>query len=190
MNLQFVSSLLRIEGENASESAAMQRMQRRIQAVAFAHDQSRSLQSSGLVPLEVYLRQVAIAATRTRPPGPVRLQTELAPSLVPIDVAISCGLIVHEIVAGAAACALHAGEGASMKVSLTRVGPSLFLRFTTIGMGPGSAPQEHAAGSQRLVSLMVSQIGGEVKTAASPAPDWGVVFADQGSRRARTTERP
>lgn len=185
-NLQVITSLLRLETNRSGEPAAravLKDMQGRIQAMALLHE---TLYRSGIfawVDLGAYLKQLATRAFRAvaGQPGSTQLDLDLAPVRVDMDRAVSCGLLVNELISNCMKHAFPDGRPGRIRVELKPIagGPQVRLSVSDTGVGlPADleAKSGHSLGLQ-LASDLARQIGGRLEIEPGPGAVFAVTFA-------------
>jgi PAS domain S-box-containing protein len=184
-NLQVVSSLLRLESARdvaPATRSVLRDMQGRIQAMALLHETLYGSGKFALVDLAVYLRQLATQAftTFSSQAGAVRLRLALDPVEVSMNQAITCGLLVNELLSnglkhgfpggleGEIAVELRARDGAGrmqLRVSDTGIGlPADFVRRQAESLG------------LQLASDLAGQLGGSLQVGPAPSAVFAVDF--------------
>ena len=189
-NLQVITSLLRLENGRSAEArtkAVLTAMQGRIHSMALLHE---SLYRTGIfatVDLSQYLRQLTAQSFRTlgAAPGTVRLQQDLAPLTVGMDLALPCGLLVNELLSNALKHGFPPGHSGEIRVELQPIagGPQWRLGVSDTGAGlPADfeAKRGHSLGLQ-LVTDLVAQIRGELTIGPAPSAAFSVTFTPEVS---------
>lgn len=182
-NLQVISSLLRMEARRSSTDHTREvlgDMQARIRAMALLHE---SLYRSGTlasVDLGTYLRQLATQAFQMQSThsGAVQLKLDLGLVRVGMDQAISCGLLVNELITNSLKHAFPAGGTGyeSIELQPSEAAQQWCLRVSDTGLGlPDNFEEKrkHSLGLQ-LAGDLAKQIGGEMKITPNHAK--GVSF--------------
>ena len=192
-NLQVISSLLRMEAGRSAQpdtKSVLGEMQGRIQAMALLHESLYRSGTFAAVDLGAYLRQVAIQSFRTltTSQGAVQLHVDLASVQVEMDQAVSCGLLVNELISNCLKHGFPAGRTGEVRLELQRVDgmPELRLRMSDTGVGlPADfeAKRGHSLGLQ-LVSDMARQLDGRLEIGPGPGAVFTVTFTPPAPRSA------
>lgn len=169
-NLQVISSLLSLQSRRVKEAATLEILhesQARIHAIALFHEklyQSRDLTSINAAD---YLRDLVASVVRMYGAQPnVRFHVALGPALFDLDVAVSCGLIVNELVANACKHAFVGRPGGgTVRVSVAEEGERMRLEVSDDGVGlpPGFSISAQRTLGLHLVHRLVEQLGGAIE---------------------------
>jgi two-component sensor histidine kinase len=170
-NMNVISSMLRLRRATVTDDAAVQALDDidlKIQSMAEAH---RMLHQSGKfshVDLADYLRVVSgmIADTLDFHGRDIRIQYNLESMDVPVDAAIPCGMVVHELVTNAGRHAFGRADTGTIGLILRREGFGvLSLTVTDDGVGfPDSVipALTESLGIQTVYAVVEHQLGGTV----------------------------
>jgi PAS domain S-box-containing protein len=184
-NLQVITSLLRLESGRstlAATKSVLTDMQGRIHAMALLHETLYGSRTFAAVELAEYLRKLATQAFRAASanPGAVRLRLELTAGHVGMDQAMTCGLLVNELVSNALKHGFPDGRSGEVCVELHPVdsGTQLRLRVSDTGVGLSAdfEQQRVSALGLQLVSDLTRQLGGSLDVGPSPAAVFAVTF--------------
>ncbi len=181
-NMQIVSSLARLQAGEVQDPAAgegYERLQERIQAMAFVHEDVYQSGSFEAVDMDHYLGRIAesLCGYCYGPDGGPRV-CSIDVSLrgeglrLGLDRAMPCGLIANELVANAVKHAFVGRSTGRVCLSLRREGADCVLRVEDDGVGlPASAdpamPPRRSGGGEgiggSLIQGLVAQLRGTVR---------------------------
>ena len=190
-NLQVISSLLDLQSEDIQDPLARDiflEAQNRIRSMAHIHEQL--YQSSNLAELDVhaYITQLAHTLLQSYGKIGIALQINVAPVSLDMDTAVSCGLIINELMSNSLKYAFptqnpYAHSMNEIRITLQANDPAtLLLEVGDNGIGfPHILSEEHQALSfgLRLVKMLVRQLRGQIEIESS-----------HGTKIAMTFERP
>jgi two-component sensor histidine kinase len=166
-NLQMVGSLMRLQARaltEPAERAPFAAAQQRLQAIALMHSVLDPAQGVVEVDCQRYLGQLAahLAQVYGTAARAIRLAVEAPGVALAPEVALPCGLIVHELVANALTHAFPEGRAGAVEVTLARAGEALTLTVRDTGIGLPAAVSVASADSLgfRLVRALAGQLGG------------------------------
>ncbi len=171
-NLQIISSLLSLQSVYTDDEqmlAMFVESQNRIRSMALVHE--RLYQSSNLGQIEFggYIRQLSRQLLITYQPtlGQVELKVDAQPGVaLPIDEAVTCGLILNELVSNALKHAFPDGRPGEVCVAVSMEdGERVILKVSDDGVGFPEAfdfRNTESLGMQ-LVNTLVHQLDGTVE---------------------------
>lgn len=183
-NLQVIYSLLRLQAgyvQNGNLLQVLKECRERVQAMALLHDQLHRAKDLSSINLGEYIKTLAASlfCSYGVPSSQIGLNLKLEDIAVPIDTAIPCGLIVHELVSNAVRHAFP--DGARGQVSLgLRAQPGHRVEITVGDDGIGFSPPTDPAITQslglRLIGLLATQIEAEVDRPSGNGTQYRFVF--------------
>jgi PAS domain S-box-containing protein len=176
-NLQIISSLLRLESGRAGDAgvkAAFGEMQHRILSMALLHETLYRSDNLAQLDLPSYLTSLCGRLFRALAPasGRLALHLDLASANVETDQALSCGLLVNELVSNSLKHAFADGQDGTVTVALrwveygTRL--QLSVRDTGAGLPAGWEQRRATSLGLNLVSDLAQQLGGALEVGDSP----------------------
>ena len=183
-NLQVITSLLRLESGRsgvAEVKSVLGDMQSRIRTMSMLHESLYRSGTSATVDLGSYLRQLSTKAfqSQSTSSGAVRLELNLESVQVGMDQAVTCGLLVNELISNCFKHGFPAGLSGFISVHLQQLGTDKrwCLRVSDTGVGLPETFEEKRNKSLglQLVGDLARQIGGQLTI--TPNQDKGVAFA-------------
>lgn len=182
-NLQVVSSLMRMESrrsDSAGVKSVLGDMQSRIRSMSMLHEMLYRSETFASVDLGSYLRQLSTQALQAQSTsfGAVQLQLNLESVPVSMDQAVSCGLLVSELISN---CLKHGFPGDAtghVSIDLLPLAAAqqwrLRVNDTGVGLPPDFEDRRKGALGLQLVTDLARQIGGALEIA--PNQDRGAEF--------------
>jgi PAS domain S-box-containing protein len=170
-NMQIISSLLRLQSDRVSHpevQGVFQESQNRIRSMALVHEMLYRSPDLASIPLAVYLRDLVNGLFRSFrvDAQQISLTLEVADISLGIDLALSCGLIITELVSNTLKHAFphnRSGE-VSIIASESAVGViELAVRDTGVGLPADLDFRKTSSLGLRLVTLLAGQINGSVE---------------------------
>jgi PAS domain S-box-containing protein len=169
-NLQIVSSMLNLQMDQLSDPHALalfKESQSRVRSIALFHEKLYQSKDLAHVDIAGYLKGVTTGLFVTYGVNPDDILLSIDAEDVPmgVDAAISCGLIVNELVSNALKHAFPGGRKGRVDVRLRRDGVGATLEVTDDGIG---IPREvdfrnPSTLGLRLVSILTEQVRGEIE---------------------------
>lgn len=167
-NLQFISSLLRLQTRHIADEQAQEALlasRSRVLSMALIH---RHLYQEGQVTaiqVDTYLDRLVteLMTSLTAGKHQVRLHADFAPLLLDVDQAVPLGLIVNELVCNAMKYAFADGKAGELTVSLKQVEKTLVL--CVADDGPGMVipdPKASASFGYRLIHLLAEKLDAQL----------------------------
>lgn len=167
-SLQIISSIINLEARHHKSGegrAALARVSNRIGALGHLYAQLATAQSIEVVDAAAYLDALCrdlIASVHEEAGTSVTLKTEIESETLPVDRAISLGLIVNELVTNAVKYAFPDEKSGTVRVTLKRVQGQLHLAVSDDGKGLDPRRADSGVGG-RLVEIFAQQLGGQVE---------------------------
>lgn len=166
-NLQVISSLLNLQVSTEASPATrrgLMESQSRIQSMALVHQLLYESRDLGHIDFTEYLRTLAVRLLGTYNVGPKRIdvRVEGEPFLLEIDRAISCGLIVNELVANAIEHAFPGDRSGHINIKVERDGAQVCLtvRDDGIGIPPQFTLERVQSFGLQIARTLTSQLDG------------------------------
>lgn len=170
-NLQVVSSLLDLQSMHIDSPTLLEIFrdcQNRIKAMAIVHQQLYKSKKISRINLAIYIRNLTdnLFQAYNIVPDQVSLRLDIDDLNLKIDSAISCGLIINELVTNAIKHAFNQNTQGAIKISLTAdENKNVTLMVGDNGMGFSEnkeLPNNQSLGFQ-LVNALVQQLDGTIE---------------------------
>jgi PAS domain S-box-containing protein len=173
-NLQVTSSLLKLQAERIEDESARRALQEgrgRIRSMALVHELLYRSRDLANVDLGEYTEDLTRQLLRAHAvdPSRVRVENQLVPVPLPIDVAVPCGLILNELVSNALKHAFPEGRRGVIRIELRRgdEADELVVRDDGIGFPAGADFRSEATLGLRLVQTLADQIDGKLSASSN-----------------------
>ncbi len=188
-NLQVVSSLLNLQARTLKDPQAVQAFQdsqNRVKAMALVHEELYRSQDLAKVGMAEYLESEIKYLCRAYgvSTAAVSLDVEVEEVFLPIDVAIPCGLIVHELVSNALKHAFPRRADlarAEVRVALYRMDEdqlTLVVRDNGVGLPPDLDWQDAPSLGLQLVRILSRQLRGALELERGAGTTFRLTFAE------------
>jgi PAS domain S-box-containing protein len=191
-NLQVISSMLKLHGDQISDRdarAAFQDSQDRVRAIALLHEKLYQSKHFGAVDMAAYAESLLQTLMRTHGAvAPARVVVDAPGVSLPLDLAVPCGLILNELVTNALKHAFreHAGDR-TIAIRMRTEGTMLALcvQDNGIGLRAGVDIQTATTLGLHLVRTLARQLHGELAVRSTTGTEWTLRFPHQpgGERR-------
>lgn len=164
--LQVVCSLLRLEGRAVGESTARESLRRcegRVQSMALVYDTLYREGACLEVPIDRYIRTLTEHVVKSWGPlsGSLEVEYFLTPVAMPAKGAISCGVILNEVLVDCLTSAAAYNGPSSLRVKSDAYKNGLTLRIEL--EHEGLVPRELSKLSGQIVRALVQQYGGSLE---------------------------
>jgi len=167
-NLQVISSLLRLQMNEVADpdlAKHFQESQGRIRSMALIHEQLYRSNQLARIDFAEYLERLSTQIVGTfgmRETVQVRIESAALP--LPLDLAIPCGMIVHELISNALKHGFPGDRTGTVEVVFHQEEAAYLLevRDNGIGMPPGGAPRASGGLGMKVVDALVRQIRGHM----------------------------
>lgn len=189
-NLQFVSSLLSLQASvlpDEQTRAAFEDSQRRLRGMALVHEQLYRSANLGQIHIKSYLQDLVaqVRDSMTVAARPVAISLELEDIVLPVDIAIPCGLIINELVSNTLKYAFEPELGRSGQLRLSlRLEPDNMLVLVVSDNGVGlpltvDYNRTTTLGLQ-LVNMLTRQLKGRLELDRSEGTTFMLTFPIKG----------
>ncbi len=172
-NLQVISSLLRLQSGNLSDSHVrdvLQESQHRVYSMSLIHQHTYSGESNFVaISARDYIEQLTyhLFSAYNTDPERIQLTTDIDPLLMDIDTAIPIGLILNELISNALKHAFPGNQAGSLKVGLKKQAAYLELKVSDNGIGmPNQMPLDgqNSSFGWQLIPLLAQKLEAEIAT--------------------------
>ncbi len=169
-NLQLICSLLRLQSKEAADEAGLRlfrKSEERIRSLALVHEKLYRSDSLSTINFSGYLQDLVAQLVRSGSSlaVPIDVQYSVEDLQFPIDTAITCGLIVNELVANSMKHAATKEGSMKVRVSLEREQDNVLITVWDNGTSPVSPAiiEESVSLGLSLVRTLTRQLGGSVQ---------------------------
>jgi len=168
-NLQIVSSMLNLQMDQLSDTKAIElfkESQNRVRSIALFHERLYQSRDLGRVEIAEYLRGLAHGSFVTYGVNPDDIVLAVHTEDIPlgVDAAISCGLIVNELVSNSLKHAFPDRRKGRVEVTLRSAGTDVVLEVADNGVGFPVNLDFRSPGTLglKLVAIFTEQLGGSM----------------------------
>ena len=168
-NLQIISSLISMQAAHSKleqELSFLDDLKERIHAIGLIHDKLRNPENADSVILKEYLSGLAESIySGLCDREQIRLEVDLAENLgrLPIDQAISCGLVVNEALSNSCKYAFPEGRKGQITVSGRRIEDTIYVEVKDDGIGISAESKRAGSLGIELIETLVDQLDGKHK---------------------------
>jgi PAS domain S-box-containing protein len=187
-NLQIVSSMLSLQMEKLADTKAIdlfKESQNRVRSIALFHEKLYQSRDLGRVEIAEYLKGLAngLFATYGVNPDDIVLAVHAEDIPLGVDAAISCGLIVNELVSNSLKHAFLDRRKGQVEVTLRSAGTDVALEVADNGVGfPANLDfRSPSTLGLKLVAIFTEQVGGTMDLTREGGTRFSLRFA-QGAR--------
>lgn len=172
-SLQLVVSLLRLQerdlGAEADAHSALGSALRRVESMAWVHDQLATEGQFGVVELTRYLWQLVGRLQRAfaGPSHSIHVDSEPTSIMIQSEQAVAFGLIVTELLGNALRHAFPSGEAGTVRIGLRLQGSEIVASVADDGIGIQRDVQRNGTGL-RIVALLALRLGGTLAFSGPP----------------------
>jgi two-component sensor histidine kinase/PAS domain-containing protein len=170
-NLQTVTSLLNLQAVRTKNSTALDTLQEtgnRVRSMALLHETLYRSEALGRVSFGGYIENICGHLFRSYGPkaAKVKLELHLEEVAVDLDQAVSCGLIINELVSNALKHAFPDGRAGKIVVELQKTpDKQIVLKVADDGVGipPGADIHQTGTLGHQLVFMLAEKLRGAVE---------------------------
>lgn len=184
-NLQIVSSMLNLQIGQLSDPEAIRLLKEslsRVRSIGLLHEQLYQANDVARVDIGGYLRELAggLFAAYGVSPDEIVLSVQTEDVTLGLDAAMSCGLIVNELVSNSLKHAFPGGRRGHVAVSLRREGQTVVLEVSDDGVGlPAELdPRDPPTLGLELVGILSEQLGGVIDVDRRAGTSIGIRFPE------------
>lgn len=183
-NLQIISTLLDLQSDYTKDQLSLEMFKEsrgRVRSMALIHERLYRSQDLAHVNFNEYVRQLAEDLYRTYKVSEdeIELRVQVDVLLLPIDIAIPCGLLLNELMSN---CLKHGfakpSSGGWIRVTLRSDGHNNVLMVADNGAGfpPGVDFRKPTSFGLQLVNALVRQVQGEITLNTDRGSEFIVTF--------------
>jgi PAS domain S-box-containing protein len=184
-NLQVISSLLSLQAQELHDPEMIRlfrESQGRIRSMALIHEQLYRSTDVARIDFAAYVHELVghLNQGLARETAPVAIRLEVQPLLLPLDLAIPCGMIVNELVSNAMEHAFPDCRGGEIRVGLALDEAGYHLTVADNGVGMQGAPSDGEATSMglKVVQALARQIHGKLEVQRHEGTAFAIHFDD------------
>ena len=186
-NMQLISSLLSLQSGYITDEAtllAMRESQGRIKAMALVYEKLYGTEDLAMVDFHGYAESLVYGLFGSNGADTAKITPRLEIDKLPMDVdtAVSCGLMINELVSNALKHAFASQEGGEILVELGQeTSGNLVLKVEDTGVGfPAELDfRETETLGLQLVGMLVEQLEGEIELENSNGARFQIIFPEQ-----------
>jgi PAS domain S-box-containing protein len=182
-NLQIVSSLLQLQSHTLKDPEiikVLRESQNRIESISLIHKNLYTSANIGKIDVADYIYNLAASLLFSYQivPGKIALETDIDPISLNVDQAISCGLVINELISNALKHAFPNQEQGTISIALCNLDHTIEMTIGDNGIGlPDNLDWKNAVslGLSLVYDLVTEQLEGEINLER----DRGTVFKIQ-----------
>jgi PAS domain S-box-containing protein len=187
-NLQVISSLLNLQSAGVRNQKAAQILadsQNRVKAMALVHEQLYKSLDLSAIDFSGYVRSLSdhlVRSYRTSA-GSVNVKLDLETVPMNVDTAISCGLIISELVSNSLKYAFPSDQEGEILIRLNRLSNGelrLQVRDNGVGIQEDLKLKEMPSLGLKLVHSLTNQLNGEVSFGNNDGTEFEIRFTPKG----------
>jgi PAS domain S-box-containing protein len=185
-NMQVISGFLELQSNYIEDPLVVEKLnecQQRVRAMALVHE--KLYQSKSLVAINAaeYIKSlIADLMTSYSLSTPVDVSVNVDDVNINIDMAIPCGLIINELVTNSLKYAFNNRPEGKLSLMLHHKEDhtySLVVQDDGAGLPADFEARSSASLGMQLVSVLVRQLGGEMKSESDPGARFTIVFPEK-----------
>jgi two-component sensor histidine kinase len=169
-NLQLISSLLNLQAERVTDEAVAELFadsRNRVRSMAMVHENLYRAGNFARIAMTTHVKTLCGHLARVYDMGRLGVDLQIVVDDIQLDMnrAVSCGLIINELVSNALKHAFPDGRGGLLKVELNALDDgrcALIVADDGVGLAPGFSFERDETLGLRLVHDLVLQLRGRV----------------------------
>jgi PAS domain S-box-containing protein len=186
-NLQIVSSLLNLQSLQIADKALAKSLttsRNRIHSMALVHEKLYQSENLSRVDFKQYIKELTLYLFDSYDVKPEKIEShfDLQTVTYAVDIAIPCGLIVHELVSNALQHAFPGNRSGTISISLRDENGATKLSVGDDGVGlpAGKDIENEQHLGLQLVDMLTDQLKGTVSTDRSSGTRFSIEFPSNG----------
>ncbi len=187
-NLQVIISLLKLQAadvQDAKALAAFTDSQNRVKSMALVHERLYQSRELSRIDLADYIRELATSLLRAyaTSPGAVELEVNTRDIRLGLDLAVSCGLLLNELITNSLKHAFPGGRRGRVGVELYSQNELLTLVVRDDGVGlPEQVDWQrtNSLGMQLIRTLATHDLRGTIELNRSGGTEFRITFPAEG----------
>jgi two-component sensor histidine kinase len=182
-NFAILISLMNMQRDQSADpelSSSLNDLQLRVRTMSLVHEQLYQSQEISQIPFNNYLHHLAIIISSSFKNSRIRLQTEISPCNVAIEIALPLGLIINELITNAYKYAFPGEMSGTIWVKLL---PDTTDKYCIVICDDGiGLPQDftmnttNSMGSQ-IVGILVEQIEATLEVTSDRGACFRIIFS-------------
>ncbi len=185
-NLQVISSLLYLQSKRVDDQKVVEMFNEssnRIKSMSLIHQKLYQSQNAATIDFSEYIRDLTDALFNSYGirRDVVRLNLHIESTILNVDTAIPCGLVINELVSNSLKYAFPDGKQGQIFISLRREGDdnfALVIGDTGIGLPKGLDFRDSPSLGLKLVNTLVEQLGGTIDLNREGGTEFRIIFSE------------
>ena len=188
-NLQVISSLISLQADSLADEqlqGVLGDVRDRVRTMALVHEKLYQTEDLARLDFAEYALSLLnyLWSAHSAANGNVRLNMSLAPLILPVEMAVPCGLILNELASNAIKHAFPDGRGGEVTVTLEHDPATgavcLRVRDNGVGLPADLDWRQSTSLGLRLVQMLARQMRGTVQTGPGPGTEFQINFNVKG----------
>jgi PAS domain S-box-containing protein len=188
-NLQIISSLINLQADCLADEqlqGVLSDVRNRVRTMALVHEKLYQTNDLATLNFAEYVSSLLkyLWSAHSTISGNLHLNMSLVPLILPIDMAVNCGLILNELITNALKYAFPDGREGEVSVVLEHDPATgvvcLRVRDNGVGLPEEMDWRQSASLGLRLVQMLAGQMRGRVRTGPGPGTEFQISFNVNG----------
>jgi PAS domain S-box-containing protein len=181
-NLQVISSLLSLQGEQITDPAALTSFrdsQNRVRSMALVHEKLYRSESLASIDFSEYVEDLMVSLKHSYMISDVEVSVQTDDLRLGVDTAIPCGLIINELVSNALKHAFKGRERGTVNVRINRNRhgeTTVHVQDDGNGLPPDFDCRQSSSLGMQLVTMLTEQIGGTLSVHVNGGTAFDITF--------------
>ncbi len=182
-NMQIISSLVSLQANESQDPAmreALRDVTNRVRSMAMVHEKLYQSHDLARIDFADYIKSLLNYLWRAQQSAAgVRLDLDLEPTLLPVNLAVPCGLILNELFSNALKHAFAGRDSGQVIVSLHGNDQGrlrLSVRDSGVGLPPGFDWKQSRSLGLRLTQMLAGQLRASIEVTSDKGTEFAIIF--------------
>ena len=184
-NFAILISLMNMQRDKVNDSelnSSITDLQLRVRTMSLVHEQLYQAQDISVIPFDDYLRRLTLIISSAFKNDRIRLETDIRPCVLPIEMALPMGLIVNELITNSYKYAFPGDRTGTLWVKLLQVEEGkhrISICDDGIGLPDTFTMKDTTSMGSQIVQILVEQVEALLEFNGKEGACFSILFSTQ-----------